>query len=167
MLADRTVRLAAAVAASLALVACGETTRIKPTAHATPRDVPTVPATVFPAPTTTAPAEPSESASAQPSPSAGGSSAATGGNEVKTDSTANKFLPATLTVKAGTKVTWTADQPYHSVTSGEPGKPDAKGPMQGKIGFTTYAVTFAKAGTYKYFCEPHASLGMTGEIVVT
>jgi len=166
MLADRTVRLAAAVAASLALVACGETTRIKPTAHATPRDVATVPPTVYPAPTTAA-AEPSASESASASASATSSSAPAGPNGVRTDTNTSKFVPGTLKVKVGTKVTWTADQAVHSVTSGEDGKEDKSGPMHGPIGFTTYSVTFTKAGTYKYFCIPHASLGMVGEIVVS
>jgi plastocyanin len=166
MLADRTVRIAAVLATSLALVACGQTTRAKPTAKATPRNVPSVPATVYPAPTTSAPA--TESASAEPSASGGSSSApAPGGNEVTTDTGAIKFVPATLTVKKGTKVTWTADQSQHSVTSGEAGKQDKSGPMNSPIGFTTYSVTFTKPGTYKYFCIPHASLGMVGEIVVT
>jgi plastocyanin len=167
MLADRTVRLAVAVAASLALVACGQTTRLKPTAHATPRDVPTVQPTVYPAPTSPA-AEPSASESASASASGSASSApAPSGNEVKTDTGTSKFVPATLTVKVGTKVTWTADQAVHSVTSGEGGKEDKAGPMHSPIGFPTYSVTFTKAGTYKYFCIPHASLGMVGEIVVS
>src|SRR4051794_14630025 len=159
MLADRTVRLAVAVAASLALVACGETTRTKPTAHATPRDVPTVQPTVYPAPTSPA-AEPSASETASASASGSASSApAVSGNEVKTDTNTSRFVPGTLKVKVGTKVTWTPDQAAHSVTSGEGGKEDKAGPMHSPIGFTTYSVTFTKAGTYKYYCIPHVSLG--------
>ena len=161
----RTSRLAVALTAVLALAACGNTTRLQPTAHATPRVPPSVAPTVNPAPTTSAPAspsgEPSVTASASASPTGGSTGS---GNAVKTDSTVNKFVPQTLNVKVGTKVTWTADQPFHSVTSGTPDKQG--GPLNAPIGFTTYSYTFTKAGTYQYFCQPHASLGMVGEIVV-
>ncbi len=30
----------------------------------------------------------------------------------------------------------------------------------------TYSFTFTTAGSYPYFCRPHASLGMTGTITV-
>lgn len=164
MLRDRSLRLAAVVAASFALAACSETARITPTSRATPVGVPSVPATVNPAPTTAAP--PSGSA-----PATGGTGSATpsatkgaGGNEVKA-TMANKFEPATLTVKAGTKVTWTAEG-FHTANSGEPPTVDTKGPIQAAMGFKTYSVTFKEKGTFKYFCQPHAP-GMAGEIVVT
>jgi plastocyanin len=164
MLADRTLRLAAAFTAVLALTACGETVRTKPTSKATPVNVPTFAPTVNPAPTTPPPASESGSPGTSASPSATGGG---GGNAVKAVGGAtNKFEPATLTVKAGTTVTWTADG-YHSANSGTPPTVDKAGPIQAPGGFTTYAVTFKKAGTYKFFCVPHASLGMTGEIVVT
>jgi plastocyanin len=156
---------ALAVTALLALTACGETHRIQPSSHATPRPVESVPATVFPSPTK--PAEPSPTATGSVAPTAtatkGGGG---GGNEVKATAT-NKFEPATLKVKKGTKVTWTAEG-FHTVTSGTAkGGPDPSGPMNSEIGFKTYSVTFDKAGTFAYFCQPHASLGMEGEIVVT
>ena len=162
MLAERTFRLVIAVAAATALSACGETTRIEPSAHATARNVGSVAPTVFPAPTKSAAPSPTETAAptATSSPKGGG-----GGNTVTATAT-NKFDPQKLTVKVGTEVTWTA-QGFHTVTSGEPGKKDASGPMQGAGGFVTYKVTFDKAGTYPYYCEPHATLGMVGEIVVT
>jgi plastocyanin len=163
MLADRTFRLAAVLTASLALVACGETTRIVPTSKATPRNVATVPPTVFPAPTTPAPV-PSEGGSPTSAP-------ATTAPPAKPNSVlaaGTSFTPNSLTVKAGTKVTWTAQTgEAHSVTSGEPSKADPTGQMNAPIGFTTYSVTFKKPGTYKYFCQPHGTLGMVGEIVVT
>jgi plastocyanin len=167
MLADRTLRLAAALTAVLALTACGETARTKPTSKATPVNVPTFKPTVNPAPTTPAPsASGSESGTPSASATASGGSGG-GGNAVKAVGGAtNKFEPATLTVKAGTTVTWTADG-YHSANSGTPPTVDAKGPIQAPGGFTTYAVTFKTPGTYKYFCVPHGSLGMTGQIVVT
>lgn len=166
MLADRPLRLAAtALAAAFALSACSETTRITPnTEHATAVAVATVPATVYPAPTTPPPPAPTGSGSAKPSPTA--TKAAGGGNTVLATG-ANTFDPQTLKVKKGAKVTWTAEG-FHTVTSGTPESgPDPKGPMKGEGGFTTYSVTFKTAGTYKYFCEPHATLGMVGEIVVS
>jgi plastocyanin len=164
MLADRrTLRLAAVLAATVALVSCGKSDRTKPSANATPVPVPSFQPTVLPAPTTNAPTGgPSESGSASASASSTGG--ATGGPSVKAAGTA--FSPKSLTVKAGTTVTWTSDG-NHTANSGTPPTVDAKGPIQAAYGFTTHSVTFDKPGTYKYFCQPHGSLGMVGEIVVT
>jgi plastocyanin len=168
MLAARTSRAAVAVAALLALVslgACGKATRSQPTSKATPRGVPAVSPTVNPSPTA-APTASASGESAAPSASATSAGPSIPPNTVTTTPD-NKFSPATLTVKKGTKVTWKSDQPIHSANSGTPPTVDAAGPVQAPIGFATYSVTFDKPGTYKYFCQPHASLGMTGEIVVT
>jgi plastocyanin len=161
MHAHRTSRSALALVAVLALAACGETTRTLPTSKATPRPVPSVPATVNPAPSPSATVAPSESGSASPSASATGGS----GNAVEATA-ANKFVPAKLTVKKGTTVTWTSNG-AHTANSGTPPTVDKAGPIQADYGFTTLSVTFDKPGTYKYFCVPHGGLGMTGEIVVT
>jgi plastocyanin len=170
MLRDRSSRLAAVLVASFALVACGQEARIKPTAVATPVGVPSVPATVFPKPTTAAPTAPaSGSATAAPtgsataSPTGGGGGG--GGVEVKGTMT-NKFEPETVTIKAGEKVTWVAEG-FHSANSGKAPNVDPKGPIQSEMGFKTYTVTFKEKGTFEYFCQPHATLGMVGKIVVT
>jgi plastocyanin len=93
-------------------------------------------------------------------------SAQTSGPEVKATAE-NKFDPPTIEVKVGDKVTWTADG-IHSVNGGTTGQQDPSSPIKGSdIGFKTYSVTFDKAGTYPYFCLPHFSLGMKGEVVVT
>jgi plastocyanin len=80
-----------------------------------------------------------------------------------------KFDPATLTVAVGGKVTWTnTGGGFHTVTGGD-GSPDAASPIgDHDLAATgaTISVTFPKAGTYAYFCKPHAALGMKGEIVV-
>jgi plastocyanin len=166
MRSHRTTLLAVALTALVALTACGKNDRLKPTAKATARVVPTVAGTVNPAPSPSATASAAESESAAPSASASATGGG-GGNNVRA-TVANKFEPATLTVKKGTKVTWTADPgTFHSAQSGTPPTIDQAGPIHHAIGFTTFSVTFTKPGTYKYFCEPHASLGMTGEIVVT
>jgi plastocyanin len=79
----------------------------------------------------------------------------------------NKFDPLKIEVKVGDEVTWTAEG-VHSVNGGGTGQQDPASPIKGsEIGFQTYSVKFDKAGTYPYFCLPHFSLGMTGEVVVT
>ena len=78
--------------------------------------------------------------------------------EVKIDNFA--FGPQTLTVQAGTTVTWTnRDDIPHSVVSGD-------GAFKSKALDTDdkFSFTFAKAGTYSYFCGLHPK--MTGKVVV-
>ena len=157
-----TKRLAVALALPLVLTACAEKQRVEPTDHATPVAVPSVPATVFPKPSSLAPTTEAPTGGASGAPE---SSAPSGGGNAVTATAGNKFEPASLTVKAGTTVTWTA-QGFHTVDSGEPPTP-AGGPLKAAGGFTSYEYKFDKPGTYKYFCVPHASLGMTGEVVVT
>ena len=97
---------------------------------------------------------------------AGTAGAQTGGAEVKGTVT-NTFDPKTLEVKVGTTVTWTLDG-VHSVTGGEGPQPNPDSPIgDSGIGVPTYEVTFEGEGTFPYFCIPHESVGMTGEIVVT
>jgi len=77
------------------------------------------------------------------------------------------FSPSPLTVKAGTKVTWTNDDDIlHTVTSGAPpgsGDGTFSGQLNGKG--TSFAFTFDRPGTYKYFCMRHNS--MTAEVDVS
>jgi plastocyanin len=78
--------------------------------------------------------------------------------EVKIDNFS--FGPATLTVAAGTTVTWTnRDDIPHTVVS------DDK-VFKSKVLDTDekFSFTFAKAGTYPYFCSIHPK--MTGKVVV-
>src|SRR5437763_11693100 len=71
------------------------------------------------------------------------------------------FSPSTLTVKAGTTVTWTNnDNMTHTVTSD-----DSNGFNSGDMTNTkTYSYTFSTAGTYSYHCYYHS--GMTGTVTV-
>ncbi|VVE61708.1 putative Amicyanin precursor [Pandoraea captiosa] len=72
------------------------------------------------------------------------------------------FAPATLTVKAGTRVTWTnRDDEPHTVTSSSTPRTFASGALDTDA---TFAFTFDKPGTYPYFCAVHPH--MTGVIVV-
>ncbi len=72
-----------------------------------------------------------------------------------------KFDPETLTVTAGTTVTWTnKDEIPHTVASSDKSFKGSSGLDTGD----TYSYTFDKPGTYKYYCTLHPF--MTGVIVV-
>ena len=84
--------------------------------------------------------------------------AQTASAEVKVDNFS--FGPATLTVAVGTTVTWTnRDDIPHTVVS------DDK-VFKSKVLDTDekFSFTFAKPGTYGYFCSIHPK--MTGKVVV-
>lgn len=79
-------------------------------------------------------------------------------NEIKIDNFS--FAPATVTVAAGTTVTWTnGDDVPHTVVS------DDK-VFKSKVLDTDekFSYTFTKPGTYAYFCSVHPK--MTAKIVV-
>jgi len=70
------------------------------------------------------------------------------------------FNPGTITIKAGTTVTWTNTGVTHTVTSNA-GLFDS-----GHLGSgDTFTFTFSKAGTYAYHCAIHSS--MKGEVTVS
>jgi plastocyanin len=72
------------------------------------------------------------------------------------------FSPATLTVAAGTTVTWiNRDDIPHTVVSTD----DPKA-FKSKVLDTDekFSFTFSKAGTFSYFCSIHPK--MTGKVVV-
>jgi amicyanin len=71
------------------------------------------------------------------------------------------FTPATLTVKAGTTVTWTnKDDIPHGI--GSANNAFKKSPALDTD--DSYSFTFATPGTYQYFCYLHPK--MVGTIVV-
>ena len=73
-----------------------------------------------------------------------------------------KFSPASMTVKVGTKVTWTnQDTVSHTVTVDSGDGPNSQLFGKGQ----SYSFTFTKAGTYSYHCAPHPY--MKGTITVT
>jgi plastocyanin len=91
--------------------------------------------------------------------SATGSPPAVAGDQVTIDNFA--FAPATLTVKAGTTVTWTnKDEEPHTVAASD-GSFHSPGMGTG----ATFTHTFATAGTFDYICSIHPS--MHGTVVVT
>jgi len=128
----RTLIIGLAISASLALAACGSSA---------------------------SPAAAPPSAAASPAASAAASQAAAAGASAITIQNF-AFAPASLTVKAGTTVTWTNnDSPTHSVKWAD----GAAGSSPLTTG-SSYTRTFATPGTYAYVCGIHAS--MHGTIVV-
>ncbi len=72
------------------------------------------------------------------------------------------FSPDKITVKKGTKVTWTNnDDTTHTVTSDSGKTLDSGSLDRGE----SYTVSFDTAGTYPYHCSFHSS--MTGTVTVT
>jgi plastocyanin len=81
------------------------------------------------------------------------------GDQVSIDGFA--FAPVTLTVPAGTTVTWTnRDEEPHTVTASD-GTFHSLGMGTG----ATFAHTFSTAGTFEYVCSIHPM--MHGTVVVT
>nr|WP_280700122.1 cupredoxin family copper-binding protein [Kitasatospora sp. GP82] len=162
---SRTACLAAvavAVAGALGLLsACGGSSHPKPAGALTPGAGQTLPG--FPGASGT-----SGTVTVSPPPSTPSTSPASG--QPSAPATANAvtiknfaFSPATLTVKAGTKVTWTNTDPdAHTVTS----KQGSGGPLQSAALATndTYSYTFTAPGTYPYFCTIHPFMTATVEV---
>lgn len=72
------------------------------------------------------------------------------------------FSPMTLTVVAGTKVTWTNhDDIPHTVVSDDDPHLFKSPPLDTD---DAYSVIFQKPGTYRYFCSVHPK--MVGTIIV-
>ncbi len=76
------------------------------------------------------------------------------------------FMPKTLTIPVGTRVTWpNAGQRPHTSTS-DTNVWDSGNVNRGG----SFSFTFTQAGTFPYYCKYHGvpgGLGMTGTIVVT
>ena len=81
----------------------------------------------------------------------------------------NSFSPSTLTVAAGTTVTWTwaSTAVDHNVTPDDGATPATSGaPTNGPH---SYTFTFNAPGTYHYHCQVHGAAGgagMSGTVVV-
>jgi len=76
-----------------------------------------------------------------------------------------KYGPKTLEVAVGTSVTWTnGDEIEHTVSAGIPEHPDSLFDHALPTKGSTYEFTFARPGTFTYFCARHPF--MRGEIRV-
>ncbi|UMB72432.2 cupredoxin family copper-binding protein [Mycobacterium paraterrae] len=96
---------------------------------------------------------------AGPSAPTAGPSAPVAGNAVSIDNFA--FSPATITVKAGSTVTWTnRDEEPHTVVAN-----DGSFHSPGMGSQATFSFTFPKAGSYDYVCSIHPFMRAT--VVVT
>jgi plastocyanin len=74
------------------------------------------------------------------------------------------FSAPTITIDRGTSVRWrNTTGTFHTVT---PDGHQAFGARQTATRGQTFDTRFDTPGRYVYYCEPHRSLGMTGEIVV-
>jgi len=71
------------------------------------------------------------------------------------------FKPKTITITKGSKVTWHWVNGSHTVTF-------VKGTYNKTLNRAnpTRSRVFRNAGTFKYYCRFHRSLGMTGKVVV-
>lgn len=95
------------------------------------------------------------------------------------------YVSPVVVVPAGTTVTWRMVQTlagYHTITTGVlsadcgvaenvecgPDKFSARvvGGAAPSLTGATFSHTFSSAGTFPYFCKPHALLGMHGVVVV-
>lgn len=74
------------------------------------------------------------------------------------------FQPSSLTVKTGSTIVWVnTESMVHTVTpDGHSQWTRAETSSPGEV----TRATIDAAGTYEYYCEPHRSAGMTGQIVV-
>lgn len=77
------------------------------------------------------------------------------------------FVPDSLTVEAGTEVTWEWGTDTHNiVVDSQPDGADWPGVPEIQNSGYTHSYTFDVPGTYEYHCEPHVDLGMEGTLVV-
>ncbi len=121
----------------------------------TPSPSATVKSTETARPADTATARPTETAKPADTPKPATAAAVTISD--------NRYTPATLTVAAGTKVTWTwSGNNPHSVTGKFNGQ-DVLSPT--RQGSGSFDFTFDKAGTFAYQCGIHGA-AMTATIVV-
>jgi len=83
----------------------------------------------------------------------------------------NNFLPQTVTVAAGTQITWVNNgrNDHNVVPEGDPGATTWGVLQDGFHPTDTYSLVFNTPGTYVYYCTIHgtSSAGMFGTIVVT
>jgi plastocyanin len=176
---SRVVLLRAAAVVALIAVACGDddatpatspdenaatvaaAATLAPTATATPIATPT--ATVTPTPTPTATATPAATVTptATASPVAPTTSPLAAAPEQRTTDIVNFAFERTITVPAGSTVTWTnRDDVPHTATDDNGTLFDSDFLLEGD-GFSH---TFEQAGTFTYFCRVHPF--MKGTVIV-
>ncbi len=75
------------------------------------------------------------------------------------------FVPSNLSFKVSDSISFTlkSETEFHTFTSHDLGIDQAVDAGQA----VTFSFTFTKAGTYRFICIPHESLGMVGTITVS
>ncbi len=117
------------------------------------------PATVPPATVPPATLPPAANPPAATPPAAPGAPAAP--SNVSVNIANNQFSPSTITISAGSTVTWSnADTVTHTVTADD--QSFASGLVKKA---TSWSHTFTTPGTFTYFCEIHPE--MTGTVIAT
>jgi halocyanin-like protein len=103
----------------------------------------------------------------------GGTQDATGNSSITAEVGAGTsgllFGPAAVLVEPGTTITWewTGEGGAHNVVhEPESGDPAFRSGETVSEPGTTFEYTFENEGVFKYFCNPHKTLGMKGVIVV-
>jgi plastocyanin len=161
------------------LVAGCSTTPTASTAQptATRAAAPTPLAVTSPSAAVSPSASPGLAASPIPSVAAVASPSAQAGTNVEMTNSL-QFQPPQLTVPRGATVTWVNNSSLQHTVTDDPSKAQNQADAQLPSGVQpwdsgnvdagkTYEHTFDVPGTYKYFCIPHESAGMTGTIIVT
>jgi plastocyanin len=75
-----------------------------------------------------------------------------------------EFSPMSITIKAGTTVTWNNQDDVHHTITLDSGS--TEGPNSGQLGKgQSYSYTYKKAGTFSYHCNIHPE--MHGTVTVT
>ena len=90
-------------------------------------------------------------------------------NVVNVSVISNQFDPPSVKIKVGQTVRWTWSGGQHNVVSGSacpPAPGDGKFKSGAAVAGGTFDKKFEATGTFPYYCEPHCSLGMKGEIIV-
>jgi len=77
-----------------------------------------------------------------------------------------KFSPVASTVNAGDQIIWNWTGSFHSTTSGANGTADSLWNSGVNNQPHTFTNSISTPGTYPFFCQPHFSLGMTGQVTV-
>ena len=98
--------------------------------------------------------------------------------KVNTSRTTMTFDPAEVTIKKGDSVEWRNRSIVRNSITCDPAKakkPESTSLPAGAKPFDsgtlkqdqTFKQKFTVAGTYKYFCIEHETMGMTGKVIVT
>jgi len=88
---------------------------------------------------------------------------------VEVNITANTFTPAQVRIKVGQTVRWNWRGGSHNVVSGtDCAVPAGDGKFRSGAEQSggTFERKFDVAGSFPYFCEPHCTMGMKGEVIV-